>query len=156
VFSYMLTVPSPERYTELSTVTDDAQLERVVSVRSQFFVDDNLNRLPTESVLNTRVFLRNQNRKPTAAFNVVTSGMSLQLNGGDSEDPEGGRLSFEWFDQANSDAIKKIGVGSVLQYAASVGTHRITLKVSDPAGNTASAPAQTFDCQPSTGCVNTT
>ena len=30
-----------------------------------------------------------------------------------------------------------IGVGSVLQYAAGAGTHRITLKVSDPAGNTA-------------------
>jgi prepilin-type N-terminal cleavage/methylation domain-containing protein len=156
VFAYMLAGGPPQPYVETSTIVDDAQLERVVSVRATFFVDDDLTRKPTESVLNTRVFLRNQNRKPTAAFNVVSSGMTLQLNGGDSEDPEGGRLTFEWFDQANADPIRRIGEGSILQYSASVGTHRITLKVTDPAGNTTPAPAQTFDCQTSTGCVNTT
>jgi prepilin-type N-terminal cleavage/methylation domain-containing protein len=156
VFSYMLAGAPPQRFVETSTITDDAQLERVVSVRATFFVDDDLTRKPTESVLNTRVFLRNQNRKPTAAFNAIASGMMLQLNGGDSEDPEGGRLTFEWSDQANAEPIRKIGEGSILNYATSVGTHRITLKVTDPAGNTTSAPAQTFDCQNSTGCVKIT
>ena len=151
----MLAVPGPQRFSELDTVDSDSQLERVVSVRSQFFVDEDLERKPGESVLNTRVFLRNQNRKPSAAFSVVTSGMTLQLNGGDSEDPEGGRLTFEWYDQANSDVIKKVGEGSVSSYATSPGTHRVSLKVTDPAGNTMGTPSQTFDCQTSTGCVST-
>ncbi len=155
VFRYQLAVPPPQRFQELDKVTDDAQLERVVSVRAQFFVDDDEARAPGESVLNTRVFLRNQNRKPTAAFSVVVSGMTLQLNGGDSEDPEGGRLTFEWFDQANSEASRKVGEGSISLYAASPGTHRITLKVTDPAGNTMDTAAQAFECQTSTGCVST-
>ena len=155
VFRYLLAVPPPQRYLELDRISDDTQLERVVSVRSQFFVDDDTEHKPGESVLNTRVFLRNQNRKPTAAFSVVASGMTLQLNGGDSEDPEGGRLTFEWFDQPGSEAIRRVGEGSVSLYATSPGTHRITLKVTDPAGNTMGTAAQVFECQISTGCVST-
>jgi prepilin-type N-terminal cleavage/methylation domain-containing protein len=152
VFGYMLSTGSG--YSELNTVTDDSQLERIVSVRAQFFVDDDLKRKPGESVLNTRVFLRNQNRKPTAAFSVLPSYMTLQLNGGDSDDPEGGRLTFEWFDLF-SGTNKKIGEGSIFNYTAAAGTHVITVRVTDPAGNAVISDPQTYACQTSTGCVKT-
>lgn len=156
IFNYMLAVDPVGQFVESSTVTAAEQLERVIGVRSELFVDDDLRRRPRESTLTTRVFLRNQNRKPTASF-VATqaSGMSLQLNGGDSVDPEGGRLTFEWFDNAKVGTDKKIGEGAVFVYSTTAGTHPVYLRVTDAAGNTATTAVTTYDCQTTTGCVTT-
>ena len=152
VFSYVMS--STSGYQELATVTADAELERVVSVRAQIFVDDNIASGPAESALGTRVFLRNQNIKPTASFIATPSGtMSLQLNGSASEDAEGGRLLFEWFDENVVATNKKVGEGAVFLYSPVVGSRSIYLKVTDPGGNFAVTPAQTFNCQTSTGCA---
>ena len=152
VFSYVMS--STGGYQELTSVTADADLERVVSVRAQVFADDDVARGPAESALATRVFLRNQNIKPTASFIGTPSGtMSLQLNGSASEDSEGGRLLFEWFDENSTLPNRKIGEGAVFVYQAPVGSRSIYLKVTDPGGNFAVTPVQTFNCQPSTGCA---
>lgn len=152
VFSYVMS--STGGYQEMPAVTADADLERVVSVRMQIFADDNVAGGPRESTLATRVFLRNQNVKPTASFVATPSGtMSLQLNGSVSEDPEGGRLLFEWFDENVVSTNKKVGEGAVFLYSPPVGSRSIYLKVTDPGGNFAVTPAQTFNCQTSTGCA---
>lgn len=153
LFTYLIGVPPPQRFLEATTPTA-AQLDLIIGVRSELFVDDDTTQDPRESTLTTRVFLRNQNRKPTASF-VATpaTGMSLQLNGGDSEDPEGARLTFEWFDDVPTTGTK-LGEGSVYVFStATPGTHRIWLKVSDPAGNYATTPVQTFTCATTTGCT---
>lgn len=155
VFTYLLAGPAPARFTEATTVpdSDDLALERIVGIRTELFVDDNVAKAPPESTLTTRVFLRNQNRRPTASFVAVsTAGMSLQLNGGDSDDPEGARLTFEWFDSVPA-ANTKLGEGSVFNYRnMTAGSHAIYLKVSDPAGNYAVTPAQAFSCTTTGGC----
>jgi Tfp pilus assembly protein PilE len=156
-FHYMQAEGSPQTYTESTSVVGDPQLERIVGVRLELFVDDDLRRAPAETSLSTRVFLRNQNRKPTAVFSAVPgAGMSLQLNGGDSTDPEGARLTFKWFDKVGTAAERQIGEGAVFTYSSpnlTAGTHSLRLEVRDAGGNTVSSPVQTFSCQTSTGCI---
>jgi type II secretory pathway pseudopilin PulG len=154
VFGYMLAVPPPQRYAEVTSVTSDLQLEQVVGIRASLFVDDSVTRTPPETELTTRVFLRNQNRKPTATFTAAPfTGMSLQLNGSESEDPEGGRLRLEWFDNAKVGTDKKIGEGPVLVPSFTAGLHHIWLKVTDTSDNAVTTEIQSFNCQPTTGCV---
>jgi prepilin-type N-terminal cleavage/methylation domain-containing protein len=153
VFAYMLAMPGVNNFQEFTSVPGDAELERIVSIRAEIFVDDDVNKRPLETGLNTRVFLRNQNIKPSAAFTATpTSGMRLQLNGGSSEDPEGGRLVFQWYDNAIPGTDKKIGEGVVFLYSPVVGNHQIYLTVTDPGGNLGTAATQNFNCQTSTGC----
>lgn len=152
VFTYLIGVPPPQRYVE-ATTPSAAQLDLIIGIRSELYVDDDTAENPPESTLSTRVFLRNQNRKPTASFTATpASGMSLQLNGGDSDDPEGARLTFEWYDDVPT-AGTKLGEGSVYVFtSAAPGTHKLWLKVTDPAGNYATTAVQTFVCGTTTGC----
>lgn len=155
LFSYLIGVPPPQRFVQ-STAPTSAERDLIIGIRTELFVDDDTTEEPLESTLSTRVFLRNQNRKPTASF-VATpaTGMSLQLNGGDSEDPEGARLTFEWFNDVPATGTK-LGEGSVYVFStATPGTQRIWLKVSDPAGNFAVTPVRTFTCATTTGCQPT-
>jgi type II secretory pathway pseudopilin PulG len=153
VFSYMLSMPTDPRFQEFTDVPGDTELERIVSIRTELFVDDDVTKNPPESGLATRVFLRNQNIKPSAVFTATpTSGMRLQLNGGGSEDPEGGRLVFQWYDNSLPGADKKIGEGVVFVYSPTAGSHDIYLTVTDPGGNLGTSATQTFNCQTSTGC----
>ena len=72
-------------------------------------------RSPTEVSLQSSVFLRNQNRAPTASFSwAAMPAGNVFLNASASTDPEEKALTFEWFDMA--DAQKKIGEGIVLTY----------------------------------------
>jgi hypothetical protein len=152
LFGYMLAVPTPDNYQEYDTINTEAQLEQVVGVRARIWVDDDVKRDPGESELNTRVFLRNQNRKPTASFTATQgAGMSLQLNAGDSSDPEGARLSFQWFDSATGTPVS-FGTGAVFNATLPVGNHVISVTATDAAGNSASSASQSFTCSTATGC----
>lgn len=154
LFTYMLAVPPPQRYQEYTTVTGASSLEAIVGVRAEIFADDDVADEQPESTLTTRVFLRNQNRKPTAAFTATPiTGLALQLNGSESEDPEGSRLTFEWFDDAKPGTDKKIGEGAVFAATLTAGAHQIWLKVTDPSDNFATTAVQNFNCSTTTGCV---
>jgi len=86
---------------------------------------------PAQPLLATRVFLRNQNQRPTAAFNASPlAHLHLFLNGSTSADPEGETLTYKWFDGAT-----EVGAGITFDYTApAVGARQITLKVYDSAG----------------------
>ena len=103
----------------------------ISEIHAQLFVDSNPTSGPPETVLSTGVFLRNQNRRPTASFVADTSVPGkIILNGADSNDPEGDPLQYVWYDSAT-----KIGEG--IRYDATVTrgtTHQIQLKVFDLAG----------------------
>jgi hypothetical protein len=90
---------------------------------------------PKETTLSTGVFLRNQNRRPTAGFSATPSTKGIVLNGSESSDPEGDTLSYAWYDGA---ATQPSGTGITFTLpAVRNSTHVIKLVVSDPAGLTA-------------------
>lgn len=102
----------------------------ISAVHVDLVIDDDTGRAPAETRLTTGVFLRNQNRKPVAAFSAVrTTAGVLTLNASASYDPEGEQLDYVWFDGAT-----KIGTGVTMTYnVAPNTTHSISLKVYDPA-----------------------
>ena len=92
--------------------------DKVTEVSAQIFVDTTPNRLPAEVDLQTSVFLRNQNRAPTAVFSAVSMpGGAVFLNASESTDPEEKALTFEWYD-ASLTPEKKVGEGIVFTYPA--------------------------------------
>ena len=103
----------------------------IALIHSQVFVDDDPLHGPGETSLSTGVFLRNQNRRPTASFSAETAVPgSIVLNGSASQDPEGEPLQYQWFDGG-------VYKGSGIRYdyqVASGSTHTVVLKVYDPAG----------------------
>jgi type II secretory pathway pseudopilin PulG len=106
--------------------------EQVTEVSAQLFVDTTPTRLPAEVDLQTTVFLRNQNRAPTASFSAVSMpGGGIFLNASESTDPEEKALTFEWWDASLTPAAK-VGEGIVYTYPApSPGNRQMYLVVKD-------------------------
>jgi type II secretory pathway pseudopilin PulG len=94
--------------------------------------------------LHTGVFLRNQNRAPTAEFTATAVGVRhVLLNGSASQDPEGQPLDFHWY--ANG---VEVGRGLVFDYYASAGGSKtFQLEVFDPGGISSRSLAQTVVIQ---------
>ena len=95
-------------------------------------------------------------RFPAAEFDMKVSSGALVLNGSGSEDPEGGALTFYWYDQARSGTNlcgtlpqgiptdKCIGKGLVYKYTPPAsGNRTMYLIVADPGGIWTQAPSQT-------------
>lgn len=113
-------------------VFDSPQTARITRVRTDLFVDPTPGRRPVETRLTSGVFLRNQNRVPSASFTVVANAATnvVILNGSPSGDPEDMPLNYTWF----MDGVK-IGEGVVFTHAgAPDGVHTYRLEVTDPAG----------------------
>jgi hypothetical protein len=111
----------------------------VSSIRTRLFVDEQLDRPPEESRMQTGVLLRNRNRPPVASLSpstvTATSAETVTLNGSTSSDPEGGRLSYQWTidGQPTSPPLTSVTVdlsGATL----GLGAHTVELTVRD-AGN---------------------
>jgi hypothetical protein len=117
---------------------DAANVTDVAAVHADLYVDVDPLHPPVETRLTTGVFLRNQNRRPQAAFTANPTTQGIVLNGSPSSDPEGEALSYVWYDGAT-----KIGTGVTLTYKVTPGTvHAIQLKVFDPAALEGDAPVQ--------------
>jgi type II secretory pathway component PulJ len=120
-------------------------LQRITKVRTDLFVDPTPTRRPVETRLSSGVFLRNQNRVPTAAFTVSPSGNRVVvLNGSSSDDPEGMPLTYTWYRNPPSPLpnckltptpASCIGEGVVLTHTVPTGNIDYTFKlvVRDPA-----------------------
>jgi type II secretory pathway component PulJ len=106
--------------------------DKITEVSAQLFVDTTPTRLPAEVDLQTTVFLRNQNRAPTAVFSATSMpGGAIFLNASESTDPEEKALNFEWWD-ASLTPEKKVGEGIVFTYSApAAGTREMYLVVTD-------------------------
>ena len=63
-------------------------LQDITEVSATLYVDVNPGKPPTETVLQSAVYLRNQNRKPTALFSVDVVNTAIILNASESTDPE--------------------------------------------------------------------
>jgi len=138
------------------------ELTAITEVAATFYVDVNEStKRPSETSLQTSVFLRNQNRSPVASFTATVSGATVILNGSGSSDPEGRALEFYWYDSAVTgnlcgavpdgvEATGCVGKGVVYNYAPAAGTRHIYLVVHDPATLTDQAPNQSV-CVPGPG-----
>lgn len=141
VFSYDASPSSPSFLTDIS------------EIHVNLLVDTDLTRLPPATTLSTGVFLRNQNRRPTAAFVATKTSGGFVLNGSASTDPEGDALRYSWCDASVTtvaadskcaDGSKLVGSGITFTYTglAAGSVHQLHLEVADPAGLVGVSPAQ--------------
>jgi type II secretory pathway pseudopilin PulG len=111
----------------------------VTEVRTDLYVDPDPAHAPTETHLQSGVFLRNQNRPPLANLQTTPGNQGhVILNASASTDPEGKLLSYSWSD--NGTKLKS--TSPVWDYQTTSGPHTIQVDVRDPAGLIASASAQ--------------
>ena len=146
VFHYVL---NPTGSFSEQTSVAPADFPSVVAIGTRLFVDPLPARPPKESTLTTRVFLRNQNRAPTATFTATpTTGTTIQLNGMDSDDPEAGRLTFSWY----VDNAKLANTSATPTVTLTAGTHSIYLMVTDVGNLSVQSVTRTTTCT-STTCA---
>jgi prepilin-type N-terminal cleavage/methylation domain-containing protein len=114
---------------------NDPQLAHVSAMQSRLYVDRNVNQPPKEQLLDTTINFRNTNQPPRAQFTyLVNANGSVALNASGSRDPEGDRITYQWFDGTDL-----IGQGLAFTWDdVSSGFHTITLTVTDSSGLTES------------------
>ena len=113
---------------------NSAVLTEISSIHVDLYLDTDPLKSPPETHLTTGVFLRNQNRVPTADFTGTRQGAAqVVLNGSLSTDPEGHALSYVWWDCTSPPCIK-VGDGITFTYDTVSSPRTIQLKVFDPAG----------------------
>ena len=113
----------------------------VTSVKVNLFMNDDPTVRDREVALQTGVYLRNQNRVPTALFTAAPAGVRhVLLNGSTSLDPEGDPLTYAWFVNG-----VQVGQGLTFDYAApAAGTYVFRLDVRDPSGLLGRSPTKTM------------
>ena len=101
-------------------------LQEITEVTSTLFVDVNPGTAPAETELQSSVYLRNQNRAPTALFSVEAVNSSILLNASESTDPEEKAMIYSW-------KIDNVAVGSgiLLTKPVGAGNHTVRLDISD-------------------------
>ena len=150
---------------------NSATLTEITEISSVLFVDTNPGVRPGEVTLQSSVYLRNQNREPTAEFSwaaVPSAGDvdNIFLNASGSLDPEERPLTFHWYDASLTNCAAApaigpppegepgcaIGDGIVLTYTPpAAGTRAIYLIVKDAALDT--EPITREVCAPGTGVL---
>jgi prepilin-type N-terminal cleavage/methylation domain-containing protein len=113
---------------------------QITAVKVNLFMNDEPETRVREVALQTGVYLRNQNRAPSALFTAAPAGVRhVVLNGSTSSDPEGDPLDYSWFVNG-----VEVGRGLIYDYAApSGGTYELRLDVRDPSGLLGRSPTQT-------------
>lgn len=130
-------------------------LNDIFQIHVDLLVDTDTVRPPGATRLSTGVFLRNQNRRPTASFNATRTAGGLVLNGSASGDPEGDPLRYVWCrgaavckrpeDPLYATDPNRIGTGITFTWTGlTAGTaYAMHLDVYDPAGLVGTTAVQT-------------
>ncbi|WP_354698125.1 hypothetical protein DSM112329_03790 [Paraconexibacter sp. AEG42_29] len=117
---------------------DAGVLTDIAGVHVDMYVDEDPSRAPPEARLVTGVFLRNQNRRPTALFTAAATAQGIVLNASASTDPEGQPLRYTWLD-----GTTVVDDGITTTYKVTAGTwHTMSVRVQDPAGLISTSAAQ--------------
>jgi hypothetical protein len=139
------------------TYNAQTDLTAITNIAVTAYVDLDVNRAPKETELTSGVFLRNQNRSPTASFTYKGTAQGLLLNGSQSIDPDGDLLTYCWYEQSapqvdQAEMVKRklpctpgplIGTGITFLYAVPyAATRTVWLEVRDPADLVGLSPKQ--------------
>jgi type II secretory pathway pseudopilin PulG len=106
-------------------------LQEITEVTTSLYVDVNPGKPPAETELQSSVYLRNQNRKPTALFSLEVINNSILMNASESTDPEEKALIYSWKIDAVGPTDPVVGSGILLTKPASPGVHTVRLDISD-------------------------
>jgi prepilin-type N-terminal cleavage/methylation domain-containing protein len=143
VFRYQMS-PTPGTYSESTSVTQ-TNFPNDIAIRAELFVDLNANAAPGPTTINTRVFLRNQNRPPTAKINATYQTALVTLNASDSADPENNPLYYQWSD--NGSVVQAFSQQATYAFRPTTsGTHVISLVVRDIGGLQVTSNTLTVTC----------
>ena len=144
VFRYQVS-PLPGTYSEQSSVAQ-ADFPNDIAVRTELFVDEDVNKAPRETTITTRVFLRNQNRPPSAKMTATYSDSELvTLNASDSLDPENNPLYFRFLD--GTTVAQDWSQQATLPFrATTTGSHSFTVIVRDIGGLQTTSNTITVTC----------
>jgi type II secretory pathway pseudopilin PulG len=117
---------------------------QISSVKLNLFMNDAPKMRSREVALETGVFLRNQNRAPTAVFTAAAVGIRhILFNGSGSVDPEGQPLDYYWY----ADNVE-VGRGLIFDYLVpAAGNYVVKLEVRDPGGLADRSAAQPVKVQ---------
>jgi type II secretory pathway pseudopilin PulG len=120
---------------------DQRATGEITGVKLHLFMNENADIPEQEVSLETGVYLRNQNRAPTALFTAAQAGVRhVLLNASPSSDPEGDPLDYYWFVNG-----AEVGRGLIFDYAAPAGgSYVLRLDVRDPSGLLGQSPTQTL------------
>jgi hypothetical protein len=119
---------------------DQRATGEITGVKLHLFMNEAPN-IPSQEVsLETGVYLRNQNRAPTALFTAAQAGVRhVLLNGSPSSDPEGDPLDYYWLVNG-----VEVGKGLIFDYPAPAGgSYVFRLDVRDPSGLVGHSPTET-------------
>ena len=113
---------------------------QITSVKVNLFMNMDPGTRGVEVSAQTGIYLRNQNRGPTALFTAAPAGVRhVLLNGSTSSDPEGEPLNYFWFVNG-----VEVGRGLIYDYAAPAGgSYQFRLDVRDPSGLLSQSDTQT-------------
>jgi prepilin-type N-terminal cleavage/methylation domain-containing protein len=119
--------------------TGSTAITDIAGIQTNLFVNPEPASSRSGAELTSAVRLRNANRAPRAAFTVAQQNGHVLLNASQSQDPEGGVLSYQW----SLDGAPIAGATNIrLDYPglASGSPHTFTLKVTDSGGATNELP----------------
>jgi hypothetical protein len=118
---------------------DQRSTGEITGVKLHLFMNEDPGIPEQEVSLETGVYLRNQNRAPTALFTAAQAGVRhVLLNGSPSSDPEGDPLDYYWYVNGT-----EVGHGLIFDYPApSGGRFVFRLDVRDPSGLVGQSPDQ--------------
>jgi hypothetical protein len=107
----------------------------ITAITVQLFSRARTENEPTNGLLRSQVFLRNQNQSPLASFTATSIGNGhVLLNGSGSADPDGDDLQYAWSATPCTGACSWSGV--TVDATTGAGAKTITLTVTDGAGLT--------------------
>jgi hypothetical protein len=121
---------------------DSASASTITAVTVDLYTDTSLTQPPGEQRLSTTVFLRNENRAPSAGFSATPIGSRhVLLNASASQDPDQDDLTYTWYDGST-----QIGTGVLFDYGApTTGSHDFSVTVTDPSGLSTTSSTQTVN-----------
>jgi type II secretory pathway component PulJ len=106
-------------------------LQDITEVTATLYVDVNPGQPPAETELQSSVYLRNQNRKPTALFSLEVVNNSILMNASESTDPEEKALIYDWKVDQVGELDPVDGSGILWTKPETPGIHTVLLQISD-------------------------